>query len=438
MVKAMDRLGWHSLGTSFACSCGVTHRIPVKRAHIGTDAAARMADFARETCGATCLVVSDANTRHAAGDKPFSALSRAGKKIVEKTYGGEPLDATEDLAQEVARAGAGADFYVSVGAGTITDLAKYAGDKQGKPVLAYPTAASMNGYTSAIVALKVRGLKRTLPCAPVTGVFADPETAARAPQRMTAAGVGDFLSKASSGADWRASHLLRDAYFCERPRELFEGSQDQVLAEARAIGEGSVEGLAVLLNALLLSGLSMVVAGSSAPASGGEHLISHYLDMKSALYGTGHDLHGAQVGVATLYCLELWERILDLDAQSIQVDALTAGQPSSEQVREWVGADWGQTAPEVMLQWEEKALDKQAIRKELVRLQRGLADLRHELGQDLLPRSEVSRAIHEAGGPTDPEGLTAPLEEYLKAQRFARFLRNRFTVLDLAAELLLG
>ena len=103
----------------------------------------------------------------------------------------------------------------------------------------------MKGYTSAIVALEVRGLKRTLPCKPATAVFGDPAVAATAPQRMTAAGIADFLSKCSSSTDWRAAKSLRDVYFCERPREFFEGSQDRILESAEAAGRGDVEAVPV-------------------------------------------------------------------------------------------------------------------------------------------------------------------------------------------------
>ncbi len=203
----METLGWHSLGTAFDCSCGERHSLPIERCSIGKSAAMDLAEFAKERCGASCLLVADANTVEASEEKVHIALRNAGIVIEEKIYPATPFEATQEQADVVATAGQDRDFYVAVGAGTLCDLAKDAASKQGKPVLLYPTAASMNGYTSAIVALKVRGLKRTIPCAPALGVFADPEVVATAPQRMTAAGVADFLSKCSSAADWRAAHL---------------------------------------------------------------------------------------------------------------------------------------------------------------------------------------------------------------------------------------
>ena len=428
------KLGWESLGKSFACSCGVTHHLPIEVCHVGADAADRLAGFARMCGGRSCLVISDENTWRAGGNPVVEALSRAGMAIVEKVYDPVSLEATEVLGDEVTRLAGKADFIVGIGSGTLCDLAKYAGNHWKRPVLLFATAASMNGYTSSIVALKVRGLKRTLPCAPALGVFADPAVVATAPVRMAAAGVGDFLSKVSSASDWYMAHVLRGDYYCERPGEFVEGIQDRVLAVADGVGAGKPEAIQVVLEALLLAGFSMVMAGSSAPASGGEHLISHYLDMKHATRGTRHDLHGAQVGVATVYTLELWEKVLALDPEKLEVDALIDRQPDESQVDEGIREDWGPVADEVLAQWHAKRLSRDALRDELVRFQQGLPEWRSRIARELLPASIVAEAIRRAGGPALPEALDVPGDEYRKALKHARYLRNRFTILDLAAE----
>lgn len=432
----MDSLGWHSLGTAFDCTCGQRHELPIERCTIGSDAAEELADFARERCGASCLVVADENTLDAAQGKAHNALDKAGVRITEKNYPAKAFEATQEQADVVATAGREYDFYVAVGSGTLCDLAKDAGSKQEKPVLLYPTAASMNGYTSAIVALKVRGLKRTIPCTPALGVFADPEVVATAPQRMAAAGVADFLSKCSSAADWRAAHLLRGGYYCDRPREFNEGIQERIFRQAAAIGRGEPEGIRLVMEALLLSGFGMVIAGSSAPASGGEHLISHYLDMKHALYGTGQDLHGAQVGVATIYTLGLWEKVLALDPETLDGDALYSAQPPESEIEAAIFQDWGDdVGKEVLAQWREKRLDRAEFQRELETFRAMHGRLRDEAKRELQPAATVADCVRTCGGPVTPEDLTVALEEYHNGQARARYLRNRFTILDLAAEL---
>lgn len=403
--------------------------------HIGTDAAAKLAAYVREHCGTRCLVASDANTREAAGELLMTALGDAGLQAAEKQFGAGPLDATEELGNAVASAGADCDCFIALGAGTIGDLAKHAGNKLGKPAVVFATAASMNGYTSGITALKVRGLKRTIPCQPARGVFADPEVVAKAPQRLTAAGLADYLSKCSSSADWYAASSLRNEFYDPNALQFYEGMILPLLDSASRIGTGDPDAVADLLEALMLSGLSMLVAGSSSPASGGEHLISHFLDMKAALYGTPHDLHGAQVGVGTIYCLDLWQRILACDPDSIDPESLAAAQPDEASIETWIRQDWGAVGDEVIAQWREKAQSADFIRAELRLFQERHGELCAGLSDHLLPPEVVSRAIQASGGPITPEELDAPAEEFEKAKQRARFIRNRFTVLDLAAEL---
>lgn len=436
MSSTTEKLGWHSLGTSFDCSCGVRHSLPIEACYVGEDAAHELAVFAHGRCGDACLVISDVHTRKAGGEMVLGELGMHHKRIKEHVFTEESLEATLEKGEEVANLGAEADFYVAIGSGTLSDLAKYAGDVQDKPVLLFPTAASMNGYSSGIVALKVRGLKRTQPCQPATGIFADPAIAATAPRRMIAAGVADFLSKCSSSTDWHAAHLLRGDYYCPRPREFSEGIQEELLAEAPAIGRGEKEAVRLLLEALLLSGFAMVVAGSSAPASGGEHLLSHYLDMKHALYGTPNDLHGIQVGVGTVYTLGLWEQVLGLQCEHVDTDALVAAHPDNERIKERIFADWGDSVGnEVWTQWQEKAPSPDQLRRQIMLFKDQLPELQAVLQQDLLPANIVARCIETCGGPSSPEDMKASLEEFEHAKARARYLRNRFTILDLAADL---
>jgi glycerol-1-phosphate dehydrogenase [NAD(P)+] len=65
---------------------------------------------------------------------------------------------------------------------------------------------------------------------------------------------------------------------------------------ADSIKQGLEESAWVVVKALVSSGVAMSIAGSSRPASGAEHLISHQLDR----IAPGTALHGHQVGVASV------------------------------------------------------------------------------------------------------------------------------------------
>ena len=68
-----------------------------------------------------------------------------------------------------------------------------------------------------------------------------------------------------------------------------------------------LEGIRLLATALMLNGIAMEICGSSRPASGSEHLISHALDLISEK----PHLHGLQVGVATYMISQLQGRGTD-------------------------------------------------------------------------------------------------------------------------------
>jgi glycerol-1-phosphate dehydrogenase [NAD(P)+] len=158
--------------------------------------------------------------------------------------------------------------------------------------------------------------------------------------------------------------------------------------------------------------------------------------MKSALNGTPHDLHGAQVGVATVHCLKLWERVIAVDPDGVDVDACVAAQPADAEVRARIKAMWSElVAGEVLDQWAEKSRDRDEIAAELRKFKLEHAQLADSVAQDVLPAHSVEAAIVAAGGPTQPEELDVPFEDYTAALSNARFIRNRFTILDLAAEL---
>ncbi len=62
-----------------------------------------------------------------------------------------------------------------------------------------------------------------------------------------------------------------------------------------------------------LLGMGMTIAGSATPSSGGEHLISHWVEMKARWEGREPALDGLQVGTGTLVLLALYELWVETD-----------------------------------------------------------------------------------------------------------------------------
>ncbi len=59
-------------------------------------------------------------------------------------------------------------------------------------------------------------------------------------------------------------------------------------------------------------------------------------------------------------------------------------------------------------------------------------DLRASVGRTSIPAARLAAIMKRAGGPTRPEDIGLTPAFYARAVRNARFLRNRYTFLDLA------
>ena len=169
----------------------------------------------------------------------------------------------------------------------------------------FATAPSMDGFTSGVTPLIEKGFKITRNAQTVSDILMDFDVLRAAPRIMIGAGVGDILAKYCCLTDWRISSLLTGEKVNE---EAFLLMLDAVRACDESIPQllrGEAEGVEKLMDALLISGYAMVIAGNSRPASGAEHPMSHFLEMDFLRRGERIPLHGIKVGLGTMVSLYL-------------------------------------------------------------------------------------------------------------------------------------
>jgi len=423
------------------CICKKVHRIPTREADLQPGALERLPQMVRRHFppGALLCVV-DANTWAVAGQRAVKMLRDEGGVVHIHHADGrfQPAhadrEAVADLVADIRRTDPSG--LLAVGSGTINDISKAASSLTQLPLITVATAASMNGYPSAITALTDKGLKITEPCIPPLAIIADPTILATAPARMTGAGFGDLLSKNASTADWVLAHHLLGQYYCGLSAQVAEDAIRRCIAKADAIKANQPEGLVVLAEALLRSGISMVLAGSSSPASGGEHLISHLWDMTAHWSGRSAALHGEQTGVSTLISLRLYEKLTALDDGA--VNRLCQEKTASEAPRDFEARMrelFRELAEAVLPYARTKFLDRQA----LLQRRRQIADqwmqIRAALAAIVIPAAQSRAYLQAAGAVWRIRDLGISTGEAAFAYRYARYIRNRYTVLDLSAEL---
>lgn len=220
----------------------------------------------------------------------------------------EPV-ADEETVRRVADGGADYDYLLAVGAGTLNDLCKYAGFLTRKPSGVFATAPSMDGFTSGVTPLIEKGFKITRSAQTASDVLIDLDVLRRAPRIMTGAGVGDILAKYCCLTDWRISSLLTGETVNEEAFSLMLEAVRACDASLPSLARGGADGVEKLMDALLISGYAMVIAGNSRPASGAEHHMSHYLEMDFLRRGERIPLHGVKVGLGTMASLYLYRTL---------------------------------------------------------------------------------------------------------------------------------
>ena len=217
----------------------------------------------------------------------------------------EPV-ADEATVARVAEGGKAYDYLLAVGAGTLNDLCKYAGFLTHKPSGVFATAPSMDGFSSSVTPLIEKGFKITRPAQTASDILIDYDVLARAPRIMIGAGVGDILAKYCCLADWRVSSYLTGETVNEQAYSMMANAVSACAESIPALECGAAAGVEKLMDALLISGYAMVIAGSSRPASGAEHHMSHFLEMEFLRRGERIPLHGVKVGLGTMVSLYLY------------------------------------------------------------------------------------------------------------------------------------
>jgi glycerol-1-phosphate dehydrogenase [NAD(P)+] len=85
---------------------------------------------------------------------------------------------------------------------------------------------------------------------------------------------------------------------------------DRTLKLASGILERNEESVKTLMEALVIIGILMSFAGSSRPASGSEHHLSHFFEITGIIDNTEYFPHGIDVAYSTVVTAEIREKIL--------------------------------------------------------------------------------------------------------------------------------
>lgn len=290
------------------CPCGKKHTFATKLVDISSglvDRAGKVladAGFPKKI-----LLVADENTLGASAGliESLNAEGFETKKLIFK----DMKYARVETVREVEGLCHDVDAVLAVGSGSIGDICRVASFETKKRFAIFATAPSMDGFASDSAPIIENNFKNSWYVEQPEIILADTKILAAAPIELKAAGFGDIIAKYIGIVDWKISNVLTGEYYCDAIADITMKAIETVVAMSDRLMGNDEEAAAQVMEGLVLSGLAMKLAGTSRPASGAEHVVSHFWECRKLLEGLWPEFHGKKVGVATVLVNRIYRNL---------------------------------------------------------------------------------------------------------------------------------
>ncbi len=421
------------------CTCGRHHVCALDYLKIGRGTIACVADMVAALGKKRPFVVCDANTYKVAGEKVCALLTQAGVEhicYVIPGRGERILPSEWEVGSVVMHFDPRCDMLLGVGSGVINDICKVVAQAVGVPSAIVGTAPSMDGYASNSASMERDGVKVSLYTGAPRGILLDSEILAQAPMRMLWAGLGDMVAKYVAICEWRVSAMVCDDPYCENIARMMRSAVKTIVGVADRIPARDPDAIQSVAEGLVLAGIAMAYANISRPASGLEHYFSHMWEIMALEKGEVSDLHGIQVGVGTMLCLKMYEKILrEITPDRAKAEAHMAAFDRAAweaQVRRIFGH-----AAEEIIAIEDRTKKNSPVRH-AQRLENIIAhweDILDCIRQELPAYEALHRVLAATGMPLTPAELGLSAQQVVDAFVGARDIRDKYLFCSLLWDL---
>lgn len=421
------------LNKRFACRCGKTHYAPIKHVSIGAGALNELPDYVNEEGYTHPYIVCDDITFSVAGKRCSELLSQPG--VFPVTHILRHLEYNEATVGEIIiDMPPETDVIIAVGTGSITDMVRFLTSRMHITGMTVATGAPMDGFAAGIGIVNVNGLKRTLSAKNTDVIIGDTDILTTAPYRMTIAGVGDLIGKLSCLNDWELSHIINDEHICPDIVSIVSSCVDDLLRDAVGIKNREPVIIGKVMKGLVLSGVAISLYGSSRPASGAEHHMSHFWEAIGEQRQAPFAMHGEQVAVGTYLSLRMAELLSEENVDFNEAREKAANYNADYWESE-IRRVYGSAANEV-LSIEEKACKNSAenILPRIDRIQLHWTEIKTRLKAQM-PSEKLRDFLNYIGCPAVPSQIGVDSALLKDTLMYSKEVRNRYTIMQLAWDL---
>lgn len=303
------------------CPCGRQHATSIEDVRIGSGLVHEVGKILHENHFPASLLVVATQATLKAADGILESLN--GFSVRCYVFDDLRVATLGHVAEIEALLGEGDTAILSVGTGSVNDPCRLAAARQHKKLCIFATAPSMDGFASYGAPLVHEGFKFSYAAKSPEVIIGDTAILAAAPAALKSAGFGDMIAKYVGLVDWQISALVSGEYYCERIATLTRTAVDELMQIADKVTVEDEYTAGKVFEALLKTGVGMSFTQNSRPASGAEHIVAHLIECVELREGKVPNLHGDDVGVATLEVLRLYNRMAEastIHAHKEQVD----------------------------------------------------------------------------------------------------------------------
>ena len=421
---------------NLSCDCPCDHARPNQDIYVGKGLIPRLPEYiARRGLGTHCVVVCDENTYKVAGEQVYQVLKNAGYDAILLKFirEGELVPDERTIGELLLTIQPETEFLVAVGSGSITDTCRVNAARCKLPFVSVGTAPSMDGYTSVVAPLILRGTKihRAGPCPEI--IVCDLQVLATAPLDMVRSGVGDVLGKYIAIADWQIGNVINDEPYCPTCGEIVLNAVGSLIDNIDEIRNRTEKGMQVLIEGLLLAGITIMIVGHTRAVASVEHNVGHFVEMKMLeRYGKAPS-HGATVGAATLMVYPAFKRFANEDISGIDPEKRFP-MPVEERrafMRDTWGVEGGET---IMAENPGDFLTTEELRRRVRRAKERFSDIKKII--DNMPAyDEIYAAMERLGAKMTLAELGVDPDVVNTAMHCAKDYRTRYSLFKTLDEL---